>query len=550
MEIDLPDGTIAEFPDDMNPADIEAVLSKQFGQPQTNAQPKQQAPQSIGRTVLDQAEQGATFGFGDEYMDLVGSMVAKNLPEVLGGRPDLMKDVSQRDLYNEARSNTKQRLQAQFEQNPGTSIASNIGGALLTGGAGASTATGSTIANSLRAGSTGARIAKGILAGELSGALYGAGTADDGKRGVGAAEGAVLGGAFGGAVPAIGAAASGVKNAVLPAIADSLKPLARKAVDFGIPLSRSQLGDSRFAKVLASSAAKVPFSGGGDFQKTQIQAFTKAVAKTIGEDVDNLSPSTISSAYTNIGKKFDDALGGQTIKLTDDMLDRLGQIEAEAADTVTGDHARIVKNQITSFLSDIAPDGTISGEKINSFRSKLASILSKTRNDASPFLKDLQEHIVDISVDGAPDKRALLNEARLQYKNLKTIEPLAEKAMDGQISPALLLNRVRAKYKNFARGGGGDLGDLARIGQQFLKDPIPNSGTPERLLAYGALGGAGWAEPMSAVSAILSAKGFNMANQSQALVKNALKPNVPGLLSRNAAPIALGAQGGLLMRRP
>jgi hypothetical protein len=81
--------------------------------------------------------------------------------------------------------------------------------------------------------------------------------------------------------------------------------------------------------------------------------------------------------------------------------------------------------------------------------------------------------------------------ARSQYRNLKTVEDLIEKADAGDLSPALLLNAVRKSNPNFAYGSGGDLGDLARIGQQFLKDRVPNSGTAERVIAGSALLGGG-----------------------------------------------------------
>jgi len=52
------------------------------------------------------------------------------------------------------------------------------------------------------------------------------------------------------------------------------------------------------------------------------------------------------------------------------------------------------------------------------------------------------------------------------------------------------------------------LGQLANIGQTFLKDGIPNSGTPERLAAYGLLGAGGYANLPSALGAIAGAKGY------------------------------------------
>jgi hypothetical protein len=99
-----------------------------------------------------------------------------------------------------------------------------------------------------------------------------------------------------------------------------------------------------------------------------------------------------------------------------------------------------------------------------------------------------------------------------QYRNLKTIEPLVAKdAYNGNISPSALLGRVgstKAGKAALARDNAGDLGTLAAIGQNFIKDTIPNSGTPSRALGFGLLGGAGYAHPLSAISSVAGARGY------------------------------------------
>lgn len=102
--------------------------------------------------------------------------------------------------------------------------------------------------------------------------------------------------------------------------------------------------------------------------------------------------------------------------------------------------------------------------------------------------------------------------------------------MNGNISPAALLGRVTAtgaKKEAVAAGRGGDLAELAAIGQQFLKDGIPNSGTPERLAAYGLLGGAGITHLPTAATAVGAARGFQALNASpQVLAKILQDPSI------------------------
>lgn len=174
------------------PVDINKVKLDE-PQAQMQAQPKEEP--SISRTALEQGLQGATFGFSDEIMNRIGALIASKVTGEDYGK-----------LLDEATKTTSSRMKSQVEENPVTSIVSNIGGALLTGGAGASTKAGSAVASRLASGNLAARMGKAALAGAASGGLYGAGSAEEGQRMQGAGEGAIFGGVLGGATPAIGSA--------------------------------------------------------------------------------------------------------------------------------------------------------------------------------------------------------------------------------------------------------------------------------------------------------------------------------------------------------
>lgn len=153
----------------------------------------------IGRTALEQGLQGATFGFGDEVMDRIGALIASKVTGEDYGA-----------LLEEARKMSQSRLKTQMEERPELSIASNLAGGLLTGGVGASTKAGAAVARSLGTGSTALRMGKGALAGLSSGALYGAGTGQEGERLESAGQGALAGGLIGGAIPSVAPAIRGI----------------------------------------------------------------------------------------------------------------------------------------------------------------------------------------------------------------------------------------------------------------------------------------------------------------------------------------------------
>ena len=289
-------------------------------------QTEQQKPeQGTGRTALEQGLQGATFGFADELTDRLGAGIAS-----------LATGEKYGDLLKEARGMSKERMAQQMEQNPATSIASNIGGALLTGGAGATTKAGTAAANMLRTGGTAARIGKGALAGAASGGLYGAGTSDEGKRLEGAGQGAVAGFALGGAIPAVGAAVksatTGTKNIIAGAGARSVE----------------QLDD-------ASNALRQASKNSYDQMRQAGAIFKPQSTSGIVSKIDN---TLTSDGILNKG------LHGKTMSVLDDMRDA----------SKTGDFGLEKLDQWRQLLGEVVTDGTdkIKGVSSDARKAQLA----------------------------------------------------------------------------------------------------------------------------------------------------------------------------------
>ena len=75
MQVQLPDGTVGEFPDDMQQADIEAVLQKHFEQPAALPDAAKSFVSQVGRNI-------------PEGLDLGGAAVASGINAVTGGDGD------------------------------------------------------------------------------------------------------------------------------------------------------------------------------------------------------------------------------------------------------------------------------------------------------------------------------------------------------------------------------------------------------------------------------------------------------------------------------
>lgn len=299
---------------------------EQFGpeRPQQTASQSPKQKESLGRTVFDQSMQGATFGFADDISDRLGVLLATAIKDPKALITGEITDPSLLEEAANARQGTEEKLQRQFQQRPVTSIASNIGGALMTGGIGASTKTGTAISNSLRSGNLAARAAKGSLAGAASGAAYGAGAGVDGEKAASARRGAMVGGAVGVAAPVIGSAVSRSLNKTTVPNSEQIREQGSKlfqiAEQKGGALSAGE-SNKFYNKILAMRPQTVegavfkgesPVSKILDNVETLInKPMTLKAAMEIDEALGDLAYSTMDNfgKISKDGKKFLDMQG-------------------------------------------------------------------------------------------------------------------------------------------------------------------------------------------------------------------------------------------------
>jgi hypothetical protein len=296
----------------------------------------------------------------------------------------------------------------------------------------------------------------------------------------------------GAAVPAAaGPAASGISR--------ERALLAKEATDtFGIPVTASQVGMSKTAQLAESAVKSLPMSGAREFEGSQRQAFNRAVSKTFGEDAPAITQSVMNTAKKRIGGEINRVENSAEVKLDDSFLQKLGEIETATQSSVTPAEFSVIEKQLAGVLHNVQPDGSIQGLTYGKLLGRDSPLDQATRNSNSNIsrpaqqIKDALQDALQRSLSG--DDLAAYQKARFQYKNMKTVEPLVNKAPEGNISPALLNSRVTQQFPNRAydTGGSNQLDTLAKIGQAFLKEQ-PTSGTAERgwtLARLGELGAA------------------------------------------------------------
>lgn len=303
--------------------------------------------------------------------------------------------------------------------------------------------------------------------------------------------------------PVLGPAARMIPSNLAAKVVGDISPetaaLAQTARNqFGIPVNAGQMSSSPAVRFANSVVGKLPFSGAGPAREVTQTAFNNAVSNTFGESADKITPAVMSRAKSRIGGELDNIQANSSTRIDPQFVTDIHGTLNDAQSVLPPDEVRSLRNQVGKIYDVIDPrTGTISGESYQALTRQgapLSQLQSSSNPNTAHYAGQLRDALDDAMERSAPPGVAdRLREARSQYKSMKTIEDLAAKSPDGDISPASLMQKVSSKFSTLPYGGGGDLGDLARIGQKFLKEP-PSSGTAERFSMMGmgkTLGSAG-----------------------------------------------------------
>lgn len=313
--------------------------------------------------------------------------------------------------------------------------------------------------------------------------------------------GALTGGVLGPLGYGLGRAGSAVLGSGLDPATARLAQAARD--QYGIPISAGQMSSNPTIRFMDSVLQRLPLTGYGARTEQQLAGINREVASTFGEHTDAINPDTIRAAKQRLGGGFN-AVAARTGHIAVDPqgaseMVRIMQDAASAPENVTD----AVRRQIRNIVSAVDPvTRSLSPEAYQALTRKGAPLnLAQKGGErtVAHYANQLREVIDDMMERSAPpDVAHDLATLRSQWRAMKTIEPLAEKAGPEGISPALLRSAVNKNYPNTARAPGGNeatLRDLAQIGQRFIKEP-PSSGTAERTMIMqhmlpAVVGGAG-----------------------------------------------------------
>jgi hypothetical protein len=313
----------------------------------------------------------------------------------------------------------------------------------------------------------------------------GLGAAEPTKTGESVGQNMVMGAAGG----AGGQAAGNLLARALRPVQSSLDPatdaLAQAAKRRGIPLDAADLTGSRPLTTIRDVMAQMPLTADRQaaIQGAKQGAYNRAVSQTFGENADQISPHVLTSARNRIGQQFTDLSSRNSLPVDNALLGKISDIVDEAKRFGSADVEKAVSNFADDLLNRVDQNGRLSGEAYRRMDSAMGRIMRSTSNgDIRHNLGQLRGVVRD-AMDNAisPADQAAWKEARKQYANLMTVAPLAARDEIGDVSGKSLLAAALRGNKSAAFTGGGDLGELGRIGRAFIAEQTPNSGTAQRL---------------------------------------------------------------------
>ncbi len=144
-----------------------------------------------------------------------------------------------------------------------------------------------------------------------------------------------------------------------------------------------------------------------------------------------------------------------------------------------------------------------------------------------------------------------MKEARRQWRNFKTVQPLLEGSTDGRINPTQLLQRVKSsKFIDASKipTGKDELVDLARIGKEFMakkggSDTYQKNAYAAGGVGIGGLGALAITNPIAALTTGgIAAGGLALNRGFQSVVSN--QKNIDsalGSVSRNGTRLPAAA---------
>ena len=309
---------------------------------------------------------------------------------------------------------------------------------------------------------------------------------------------------------AIPTAAGFAKKAVTPfasQLSRNEQRLAKTAQDAGITLTPGQATGSPALRRGEQAFAQLPFTSGpqGAVYDAQRKAFNKVVLEKAGISADEASPAVIDSAFTSIGKEFDDLAKATIIKADKQLVDDVKSVSEKYGRRLTTDVKPVFQSYVDDFegmqraMNRPGSNVQINGTEYQAMSSDIKSAARSASNTPA-----LQKALYTMSskIDDALERsaggelRGAWKDVRNRYRNLLTIDKAAGAGTQADrasanIPYAGLRTAVKQIDKSGYGRGRGDLNELSRVADFMGAQKIPDPGSAGMAGTLGLLTGGG-----------------------------------------------------------
>lgn len=441
---------------------------------------------SKGAAALAGVQNLGTFGWGDEMGAALQGALAKATGTGEFG-----------ETYRQARGENRRESAAARKEHPGYYYGAGLPGAVAT----------SAVLPAFKAAQgagLGMRLLAGLGNGAVQGGLAGGGDSEaDTLGGVAkdAGVGALAGGVVGGALPVVGAAGKAlVRGAVKPGAA------AQELIRLGVDPSKLTLGQMNPEGAMAQiEEAGQHAVGSGNVihgqREAGLQAWRDAVLKRStapnwrlangGDTAEKLAGAyeTFKPAYEELGAHAvttagpgKQSMGDQLRRVFGNAVNDPGVLATDADRSGLG---RYLENQASAV--HFQPGAQSSVGDLQAVRSNVRKQLAQVLNSPSPnnaqaeMLRNAERAVTQQIDSNLPaDAQGALRATDARYGLHKTVEDAVRRAGDTAdgLTPRHLSAAVKADTARgaYARGGGGELRDLAKAGIESLQDKTPPTG--------------------------------------------------------------------------
>jgi len=320
----------------------------------------------------------------------------------------------------------------------------------------------------------------------------------------------------------------------------------------GIPVSPGQRSGAPLTQTMESVMKYLPASTGqaAKFTDLQQRAYTRALLRRAGIDSDTATPETFRAGQQRFNQAYSD-LEANTVLMggSSKMKSTLDNIASEYEKGFSGQMNRTFKS-MRDDLMNWSNGSPRQGQTFQRMQEELSAEISRAaRNDApgseryKQALLGLRGALFDLMEQNTPP--AIAKEWRRVNREYAIFKTLEESMLDpsqttintGFINPRVVARVEKTQMPESWTRGNPDVdsfSNLVKAGAGIIPDPIPNSGTAQRMFAQDLLtGGRGmFTNPEGPVAGIAQGLSGVGAQAAMGAADPVLGLAVPNLTSR------------------